>query len=393
MDGLRAIAALAVVLHHASIPTAFSLREVQLPFTHVEWPIGKYFVHMDVGVSIFFLISGFLLYLPFVSTAFERGAPGSTRKYFRRRFLRIFPAYWVALIGITLFIGLTMPVRGVRSYLEYFFLVHSYDWSDGGQRLFGGISQSWTLVVELSFYLFLPLYAFLLRRLGRDRTDRQRLHLEVAGLIALAAVSVVWRAIVFWVIPESSSVHLLGGYWLPAHLDLFAMGMGLAVARAWSEHQPQRVRALDTIVRIDWLWWVLAFVAFHIVSMNIGLSASLEFVSGGQAYLRQFLYGLTALFLLLPIVFVRTSKTTTRRVVEFAPLAYLGVISYGIYLWHQAFIKKIHQWGGWTPKPGENPLAGFRGNFLVHALGALALSAVIATVSWFLIERPLLRKR
>jgi peptidoglycan/LPS O-acetylase OafA/YrhL len=286
-----------------------------------------------------------------------------------------------------------MPVRGVRSYLEYFFLVHSYDWSDGGQRLFGGISQSWTLVVELSFYLFLPLYAFLLRRLGRERTDRQRLHLEVAGLVALAAVSVVWRAIVFWVIPESSSVHVLGSYWLPAHLDLFAMGMGLAVARAWSQHQPQGVRALDTIVRFDWLWWVLAFVAFHIVSMNIGLSASLEFVTGGQAYLRQLLYGLTALFLLLPIVFARTSKATTRRIVEFAPLAYLGVISYGIYLWHQAFIKKIHQWGGWTPQPGENPLAGFRGNFLVHALGALALSAVVATVSWFLIERPLLRRR
>src|SRR5262249_37836418 len=157
--------------------------------------------------------------------------------------------------------------------------------------------------------VFLPVYAYLMRRLGRDRTQRQRLQLEAAGLVALVLISVIWRAIVFWVIPESSSVHILGGYWLPANLDLFAMGMALAVTRAWSERQDRPVRAVEAIVRLDWVWWVLAFLAFHIVSMNIGLSATLEFVTGGKAYLRQFLYGLTALFLLMPIVFARTAKT------------------------------------------------------------------------------------
>jgi peptidoglycan/LPS O-acetylase OafA/YrhL len=391
-DGLRAFAALAVLFHHAAILTAFSRRQVELPLTHVEWPIGKYFVHMDVGVTIFFLISGFLLYLPFVSAAFDEGSPGSTRSYFRRRFLRIFPAYWVALIVITLFIGISMPVRGGRSFFEYFFLVHSYDWTSDGGRLFGGISQAWTLVVEVSFYLFLPLYAWVMRRLGRGMQARDRLRLEAAGLVALVAVSIAWRATMFWVLPKSSSVPKLGVVWLPAFLDLFAMGMALALARAWSERHPTPGRWYDKIGRFGWMWWLLALVAFHIVSLNMGFGTTLETVTGGRAFERQLFYGLTAFFLLLPIVFSHAGKSV-RRVVDFAPIAYLGVISYGIYLWHQAFITKIHQWGGWAPKPGQNVLVGFRGSFLVHAFGALALTTIVASLSWFLIERPILRRK
>jgi peptidoglycan/LPS O-acetylase OafA/YrhL len=82
-----------------------------------------------------------------------------------------------------------------------------------------------------------------------------------------------------------------------------------------------------------------------------------------------------------------------RRLLRFAPIAYLGMISYGIYLWHQAFIKKVHQWGGWAPEPGEPDLLSFRGSFLVHVLAALALSVVAATISWYLIERPVLRRK
>ena len=75
----------------------------------------------------------------------------------------------------------------------------------------------------------------------------------------------------------------------------------------------------------------------------------------------------------------------TRRFLQVRPMVYLGTISYGIYLWHQAFIEKIHQWGGWSKQPLPN------GPFLVHVLGALALAVVVASASWYLIERPVLR--
>jgi peptidoglycan/LPS O-acetylase OafA/YrhL len=69
------------------------------------------------------------------------------------------------------------------------------------------------------------------------------------------------------------------------------------------------------------------------------------------------------------------------------------MVSYGIYLWHQGFIKLAHEWGGWARKANEPALASFRGNFWYHVVIALALSAAAATVSWYLIERPILKRK
>ncbi len=393
-NGLRAIAALAVVLHHASIATAYSLRGPRVPLSD-GGRFGEYFAHMDAGVQVFFLISGFLLYRPFVSAALREHPPGDLHRYVRRRFFRIYPAYWVAFVGIALFIGIDTPIGGARSMAEYFWLVHLYDPTSvvlaSGQhvwRALGGISQSWTLVVEISFYLFLPLYAAVLRRIGGASDVRRRLRIELIGLGVLYATSVAWRAFVYWGVPKQSSVAFLGPYWLPAHLDLFAMGMGLAVVSVWAEGRDlaSTSSAFRAIGRLDWLWWVLAAVAFHAVCFYIGLTGRLQLVTGGQAYLRQLLYGLTALFLLLPAVFGPQNRGVTRRFLRWLPIAYLGTISYGIYLWHQAFIKKIHQWGGWDKLPLPN------GPFMIHVFGALAITIVVATLSWFLVERPLMRR-
>jgi peptidoglycan/LPS O-acetylase OafA/YrhL len=276
--------------------------------------------------------------------------------------------------------------------IEQFFLVHLYDPSDGGARALGGISQSWTLVVELSFYLFLPLYAYVMRRIGGTAARDRRFRIELCGLAVLYLISIVWRAGVFWAV-DDGAVRVLAQYWLPAQLDLFAMGMFLAVVRTWQRHRDAPVPVLEMVGRFDWLWWICAFVVFTAVTYWVGLPVILETVWGGKAYAKQFLYGFTAFFLLLPAVFGPQDRGPVRRLLRFAPIAYLGMISYGIYLWHQAFIKKVHQWGGWAPGPGENALLSFRGNFLVHVVAALALSVIAATISWYLIERPILRRK
>jgi peptidoglycan/LPS O-acetylase OafA/YrhL len=165
------------------------------------------------------------------------------------------------------------------------------------------------------------------------------------------------------------------------------------VLRTWADRRPEPLRVFESIGRLDWLCWILALVAFQIVCMDVGLSAQLQAVEGGIAFTRETLYLLVAFFLVLPAVVGPQDRGVTRRFLRLTPMVYLGTISYGIYLWHQAFIKKIHQWGGWAPGPGENPLLGFRGSYLVHFLGALALSAVVATFSWYVIERPLLRRK
>jgi peptidoglycan/LPS O-acetylase OafA/YrhL len=392
-NGLRAVAALLVVFHHAAFATAFEQRGFRVPFTDSVVPIGAYFAHMDIGVQIFFLISGFLLYRPMVASAFAGRAPRDVRTYARHRFLRIYPAYWVAFVCIALFVGVYMPVSGGRSLFEYFFLIHLYDTGSvivNGRpvwRALGGISQSWTLVVEVSFYIFLPLYAAMMRRLGRGRDRESRFRLEMAMLAVLYAFSVVWRAFVYWGVPDDTAFAFLGNFWLPANLDLFALGMGLAVVRTWAEARDGPVPLLERIGRVDWLWWVLAALSFHTASYWIGLPRGLELVDGGRAFARELFYSGAAFFFLLPAVFGPQDRGVTRRFLQLRPMVYLGMISYGIYLWHQAFITKVHQWGGWA----DNLLPS--GPFLQVLIPALALTIVVASLSWYLVEAPLLRRK
>jgi peptidoglycan/LPS O-acetylase OafA/YrhL len=392
-DGLRAMAALMVVFHHAGFTTAFELRGIRIPGLNHTFMIGYYFARMDAGVQVFFLISGFLLYRPMVAAAFAGRNPRGARSYTRHRFLRIYPAYWVAFVIITMFFGIAMPIAGFRSIFEYFFLIHLYDTGsavvNGAHtfRALGGISQSWTLVVEVSFYIFLPFYAALLRRLGRGRDHESRFRVELLMLGVLYAISVVWRAYVYYGAPKGSAVAFLGNYWLPANLDVFALGMGLAVVRAWAEGREGRTPILEMIGRLDWLWWLLAALSFTAVSFWIGLPQKFVLVSGGKAYGKEIFYSLTAFFLILPAVFGAQRTGVTRKFLQLRPMVYLGTISYGIYLWHQAFIEKVHQWGGWAKQPLPN------GPFLQHVIPALAMTIVAASLSWYLVERPLLRRK
>src|SRR4051794_38858942 len=86
-DGLRAIAALSVVVYH------LSGADGRLLAHHY----GRYLWLLNIGVPLFFIISGFLLYRPFVVARFDGRPRPSTREFLRRRVLRIVPGFWVAL--------------------------------------------------------------------------------------------------------------------------------------------------------------------------------------------------------------------------------------------------------------------------------------------------------
>jgi peptidoglycan/LPS O-acetylase OafA/YrhL len=364
-DGLRAMAAMMVLLHHVSFPTG----------KMTSGYFAGFFTHLDIGVAVFFLISGFLLYRPFVAAALE-GRPGpSVRRFFRRRLLRIFPAYWVALVGIIVFFGLPVPVPGVRSYVEYFTLLQTYD---DIRRASGGISQAWTLSVELSFYAFLPLYAWVMHRWSADRPVEQRVRLEAAGLVAMYAVSIAFRELVFKLHP--GRVHDLGIYWLPANLDYFALGMGLALASAWLAARETVPPLAELVGRLS----IVALGCFYLVSKQLHLPLGLARIDGKKGFARQFLYGATAFFLLLPAVFGRQDRGLVRRFLRWGPMVYLGLISYGIYLWHQAWVGRAFSWQG-------RPV--FLASFPAVLTTAFAWTLVTASLSWVLVERPLLRAR
>jgi peptidoglycan/LPS O-acetylase OafA/YrhL len=305
-DGLRAIAAGAVLLHHAGFITGYSINR----------RFGEFLAHGDSGVSVFFLISGFLLYRPFVARHLAERAPMSMDRFWWRRGLRIFPGYWVALIGIYVLFGF---VKGSLStpgdFFTYFGLAQIYDTT----RYFHGVNQAWTLATEVSFYLFLPLYALAIRGVAR-RFPARKIRVEVLGLVSLVVICVAWRLAwfaydPFWIryapgqprpTGPAPFASLATQYWLPSHLDLFALGMGLALMSVLvvnhRERLPSLGRVADRIGSVPWLWWGLAAVSFFVVSTSVGLPRNLFTLTGRQFFVRQALYGATAFFLLLPAV-------------------------------------------------------------------------------------------
>ena len=367
-DGLRAVAALSIVGFHAAF---FVLRDGALrPYTS----------HLDVGVTIFFLVSGFLLYRPFVRSRMLDEPLPSTGAYAWRRFLRIAPAYWVALTIVTVWLSLP-DVFGSKAPLFYGF-AQIYD---PGTSL-GGIAQAWTLCVEVSFYAFLPLWALLLRPLpGRGRPDLVALQ-ELAGLALLFVLSVAYKV---WALRQTSPIALDSGQYLqplPNFLDQFAIGMALAVLSVWSQCRGERPepRPIALLRRWPSAPFLLAAVAFWVVSKKIGLSGELLPAHyPARTFLeRHELYSLIALGVVAPAIFATPGRGLAGRLLGNRVVLWLGLVSYSIYLYHLAVVRQLHDWidiGG----AQEFRLLFF---FVVGAV----CSAAIAAVSYYVVERPAL---
>lgn len=381
-DGLRAIAAISVLVLHTAWSSGFTLRS----------SLGLYTSRLEIGVSVFFLISGFLLYRPFaVSHLLGTSAP-DTRKFWVRRLLRIVPAYWLALTVLTYgFHEVTMGPGWQGIATHYLFLQIYFP----TQSVYG-IPQAWSLCTEMSFYFFLPFYAAVVAR-GR-RSEGGQLRRELVGIVVLIVISFVFR---YWslhipltkvqnghIVPvckphclTSPPLSTLMASWLPAYLDLFALGILLAVASAWfSEHRSEPSwlghRAMPLVS------WASAVFLFWAVSHVVNDRSIIYIVSAHVNLERQELYGLFALAMLLPAVFGPPDQGLIRRLLTSWPLASLGVISYGIYLWHLNLINPMLSWVGW--QPGATP-------FWLLALSVFGISTAFASVSYFGLERPILR--
>ena len=97
-------------------------------------------------------------------------------------------------------------------------------------------------------------------------------------------------------------------------------------------------------------------------------------------------YAVVAFLVLLPGVFGRSDAGVVRRFLANRAVQLLGLVSYGIYLWHELWLRTYRRWAG-------APAAGLGGSFPRTAMAVLALTVATAAVSWVVIERPLLRRK
>jgi peptidoglycan/LPS O-acetylase OafA/YrhL len=169
--------------------------------------------------------------------------------------------------------------------------------------------------------------------------------------------------------------------WLPAYLDLFALGMLLAVLSAWFAERDSEPSWLSNRF-MPWISWAAAAASFVVVAHVVTDYSILPFLTPRANLERQALYGLFAFFLLLPAVFGPQDRSLIRRFLCSWPMASLGVISYGIYLWHLDFISIFLGWMGWQVRAEP---------FWVLAAAVFGLSVAFASASYFGLERPILR--
>ncbi len=215
-DGFRALAALVVLVTHVAFLSGFNGRS----------RLGAFTARMDVGVAIFFMISGFLLYRPFVAARLA-GLAGPRRvAYFWRRGLRILPAYWVALTVTVFVLHVPKELPSVGDLFLFYGLFHLYSLGN----VIGPILSSYTLVTEISFYVFLPLYALAISRWAHGEPKRVvRIDLVVLGCLIVAGI--VYRWVIRSRFDGQRAFQLLNI--LPGWVDVFAVGMALAVVSVW----------------------------------------------------------------------------------------------------------------------------------------------------------------
>lgn len=342
LDGLRALAALSVLAFHLWLyarptPPASSADG----FGDWTWS------NLRLGLTCFFVLSGYLLYRPWLEAALgERSRPELLR-YARSRAARILPAYYLALAGALILLSGTAGVPGVRLPPE------------GDLWLFGVFGQNfdshslltldppmWTLTIEVSFYAALPLIAIAALRIGR------RIAGQLALTMGLLLLGLLWTTVV-----RHAGGALPLTKVLPAMLPYFALGMTAAlwrVARLPSPPSALALTAAATALAIN--------VALTVAAP--GVATALHDIPAAIAF---------ALVILLADSARRVPLLGSRLA------AYLGEISFGIYLWHVPLL-----W--WLRAHGLLPLSP-----IAAAPVVLAPTLLIAAASWRWVERPAIR--
>jgi peptidoglycan/LPS O-acetylase OafA/YrhL len=364
VDSLRGISCLLVIFAHVShVSGAY----------RTQW-FGRYAEHMLWVVTMFFMISAFLLYRPFVAARLDDTATApAIADYGWRRALRVLPGYWVALTVLWLTLGLPEMSHW---WPRYYTLTQVY----GSERLLlGGDTPAWTLSCEIVFYLALPLIVLTMRRVAVGASREQRYHSELRMVATLIAVGVAFRLL----FPDLAQTSL--NRTLLATLDWFALGMGLAVVSAHLAHRPRQPGWVRWIRREPMLAWLAAFLCFLIASAFHGGSdffATNSRASAGEDLLTHVLYGATALGLMLPAVFGHTAGGFPRRVLALPALKWLGMVAYGVYLYHFPILLKLWRESG-------SHTDGSR--WLSLLVPTVAISIAAGAASYYLVERPILR--
>jgi peptidoglycan/LPS O-acetylase OafA/YrhL len=308
LTGIRAVAALLVVGTHAAYTTG--------KYTHGYW--GLVGARLEIGVPIFFVLSGFLLFRPWLKSAATGGPPPSVSRYAWHRVRRIMPAYVITVLFAYVLYHYRdagpNPGHSWMGLLRNLTLTHIYCNGYLGKYLHQGLTQMWSLAVEAAFYVALPPLAYVLLVLICRRQWQPKLVL--AALAGMALISPAWLILVHtdhW-FPDGARL------WLPTYLAWFLAGMALAVLQAMGV----RCYAFMAIP--------LAIICYFIVSTPIAGAPTTSPATMREALFKTVFYAAIAALAVAPLAL--GDQGWYSRLLASRPMVWLGEISYEIFLIH-----------------------------------------------------------
>ena len=353
VDGIRALAALSVLSFHVWV------YRVGAPPGERTSLFDKALFEASLGLICFFVLSGFLLYRPFVRAALKGGEPVHLGRYALRRAARILPAYYASLLGcLVLFWGIGLSTLIPAAEGLPLFAVFGQNYSMDTVMQINPVT--WSLCVEAAFYGFLPVIGLIALLLGPRRTG-----LQAAVLVGLVGVTVAWSFML-----HHFHWGALATKALPGYIGHFALGMLLATWVEWRLICRQR----GTLTP-------LSTAALAAAGISLVAATAYWHEAAGSFTAAWILFGNlpAALGFALLIAAATAGVGPAVNWLGARPLVALGVVSYGIYLWHLPLILALRE-TGLLPAAFAPRLA----LVLVLAVGA-------ATLSWILVERPILK--
>jgi peptidoglycan/LPS O-acetylase OafA/YrhL len=357
LDGLRGLAALLVFSVHMWI--------YQLPNTvelHRDSLGELVLFEARVSFVMFFVLSGYLLYRPFARAALGDSGPVSLGAYLLRRAARIMPAYYLALAGTLALVAAAGDVPGRRTVEDGelpLFLAFAQNYSPG--TLLKVNAATWTLSVEVAFYLLLPLIGLLVLRCCAGSARKQ-----AAVLGALVLGGIAWNAIDYLAGWGPVASHAA-----PSFLPYFACGMlvALAVERRRARATPPLGTRATVLLAGVAVMTLLANGLWHAADRSPNGFLMETFADLGAAI--AFAAAIAAL-----VIGTGTGLGWLGR----KPLAWFGQISYGFYLWHIPLIV-------WARGKGL-----LDGGAAADLAIVLPVAVAFGAASWYLVEQPVMRK-
>ncbi|GGC67587.1 acyltransferase [Hoyosella rhizosphaerae] len=359
LESYRGIAALSVVIFHAYQTSRITNAYVYEDQFFLDATLRA----LNHGVAFFFVLSGFLIFLPFAKAALDQTTTPSPRGFLIRRAIRIIPLYYIAIIVVwtTRYWPSTEAWRDLLQHLTF---THVFD----NQRIFYTIGPAWSLAIEVMFYVFvLVAGSAVCAWCARVATPSARSTIVVGVILSLIAASVLFKTWAYFVagIPTSNYVVYFS---FPAKLDQFALGMLLAVLYLHNRIHPMFGTKTAVVVGSSGVAAIIATYLYAATTPEAQVFESSVIAIG--------------FVLLMSATVLGPRGSRLERTLATPTLMWLGLISYSVYIWHEPLMLAMSDWR-WI-------------NFQSSATWPLAtalllvLTMLVGGVSYWVIERSAL---